>query len=453
MLSNLVRLQLIAFIGVTVLTVVIMTLNYIKLPSILGFGRDDVQLELAEAGGLYPRAKVSYRGEEVGTVTSIDVRAGGGAVAALSIDDEADIPADAQAQVRSVSALGEQYVDFVPPPAGATRASLTDGSVVPESQTALPTSTGALLTSIDDLVSSVPQDDLRTTVDELGTAFAQSDDDLELLIDSSLALLDAGNENLPQTLALIEDAPKVLATQQDLDPSIRSFATSLDSFTAELRRSDGDLRAVLETGSPLVKEVAALSTKLQPVLPPLLADFATVGEVLRTYLPGLEHIITILPAIAAGTVASTRPDQDLEAAGRKELNLYFKGNVNDPQPCTTGFEDSGKERSPYTDTGPAPIPQDSYCKVAADDPRVVRGARNQPCPNNPARRGATAVMCGLVFDKASVRRTAFLEAEGLGDAGDDMARLIAPHGRLFLVDSSGDAPANSWQKYVEGLIK
>lgn len=47
-------------------------------------------------------------------------------------------------------------------------------------------------------------------------------------------------------------------------------------------------------------------------------------------------------------------------------------------------------------------PTDSWCKIGKDDPRIVCGARNLPCPNAPGRRGATAKECGLTFDRVTV---------------------------------------------------
>jgi phospholipid/cholesterol/gamma-HCH transport system substrate-binding protein len=116
MLTRLVRRQLVAFAAVTIVVLAILMLNYVKLPAVLGFGRYEVTANLPEAGGLYPRANVTYRGHEVGVVTSVDLRGGGGVVARLQIDDGVKIPRSAQVQVRSVSALGEQYLDLVPDP-------------------------------------------------------------------------------------------------------------------------------------------------------------------------------------------------------------------------------------------------------------------------------------------------------------------------------------------------
>ena len=72
-----------------------------------------VKLELPATGGLYRFSNVTYRGVQVGKVTAVGLTANG-AEATLSLDTSPKIPADLQAEVRSVSAVGEQYVDLRP---------------------------------------------------------------------------------------------------------------------------------------------------------------------------------------------------------------------------------------------------------------------------------------------------------------------------------------------------
>src|SRR5688572_2547949 len=101
MLSGLVKNQLRLFVIITALALSVLAVYYVRIPAMLGFGRFDVQVQLSNAGGLYPKANVTYRGFEVGQVRSLDLRPGGMVVAHLEIDNSARIPADAIAQVHS----------------------------------------------------------------------------------------------------------------------------------------------------------------------------------------------------------------------------------------------------------------------------------------------------------------------------------------------------------------
>lgn len=139
---------------------------------------------------------------------------------------------------------------------------------MPESQTKLPTTTNAVLTSLDDLLRSVPTGDLRTLVHETGTAARGAGADLQRLIGSSRSFELQASANLPQTAELIDDLAPVLHTQRGLEPSIRSYAQNLDSLTTELAGADSQLRGVLSAGAPFMQQLAALSDTLRPVLPP-----------------------------------------------------------------------------------------------------------------------------------------------------------------------------------------
>src|SRR6202042_1517382 len=109
MLTRFVRIQLLIFTIVGIIGVVAMVLFYIQAPTLLGIGRMTVTLELPATGGLYRFANVTYRGVQVGKVTEVGLTPDG-AKATLSLGTSPKIPANLAAAVRSVSAVGEQYV-------------------------------------------------------------------------------------------------------------------------------------------------------------------------------------------------------------------------------------------------------------------------------------------------------------------------------------------------------
>ncbi len=113
MLTRFVRIQLAIFTIVGIIGVIAMILFYVQVPTLLGIGRMTVTLELPATGGLYRFANVTYRGVQVGKVTAVGLSANG-AKATLSLGTSPKIPANLHAAVRSVSAVGEQYVDLQP---------------------------------------------------------------------------------------------------------------------------------------------------------------------------------------------------------------------------------------------------------------------------------------------------------------------------------------------------
>ncbi len=392
MTSKLVRYQLIAFVVVTVLGVSYAMLQYVGLPRILGFGQYHVSVAMPAAGGLYANAVVTERGVPVGKVAGIHL-GGRGAIADLSLNDGVQIPADLRAAVRNTSAIGEQYLELTPQQSGPPY--LQPGATVPEREVSLPTPPSALLTNLNSLLKSVPQQQLSITINELYNAFNGTGPDLGRLLDSSQRLLDTAQANLAPTSKLINQLQPVLRTQDARSADIAAFSQNLAAFTQQLRASNADLSGSLAQGPGFTTELNALISQLQPTVPLLLANLTAVGQVLEVYLPNVRQILVILPAdvndVTAATMTSTVPGGS---------SLDFKATINNPPPCQQGYPQAMR---PPEDTSraaaPSPVP---FCSAAHNSPVEVRGARNNPCPNDPAIRSATAAGCGLFFQSTAV---------------------------------------------------
>src|SRR4029079_15243712 len=112
MLTRFIRIQLVVFTILTVVSLVVLGWYYLRIPTLLGFGQYTLHAELPASCGLYPTANVTYRGTTIGRVTAVQTTRTG-VLATREIDDSYQIPADASANVHSVSAVGEQYLDLV----------------------------------------------------------------------------------------------------------------------------------------------------------------------------------------------------------------------------------------------------------------------------------------------------------------------------------------------------
>jgi phospholipid/cholesterol/gamma-HCH transport system substrate-binding protein len=376
MFSRLVRIQLAAFSALTVFAVSVIAVDYLDLTG----GKYTVTADFADASGLYQGAEVTYLGVQVGKVASLDLGADGVQVS-LSLDQP--VPAALRAEIHSTSAIGEQYVDLSP--AGDTAAKAFDGTTIPQSRTKPMTPTDALLSSVDELAKAVPTDRLRTVLTEVTTAFQGSHADLRQLLDQASLLVHDATVNIGPTTNLISQLGPFLDTQHDLDGQIRSYTRDLVSFTDQLRLSDDDLRRLVDTVPGFDDQLLGLQDRLKPTLPVLLGNMIATGQVVRTYLPGVEQFLSVYPA----TVAII---QNMLVQHNGDIAATLRLNINDPPPCTTGFLPNPQRRDP-SDTTDIAAPGDLYCKVAPADPRVVRGARNTPCLNAPGLRGASPEQC------------------------------------------------------------
>ena len=72
-----------------------------------------VRVELAQSGGLLANQDVTLRGLRVGRVQSVEVH-GDKVTAVAAIDSGTRIPVGGDVKVSSLSAAGEQFLDFLP---------------------------------------------------------------------------------------------------------------------------------------------------------------------------------------------------------------------------------------------------------------------------------------------------------------------------------------------------
>jgi len=386
MLTRFVRIQLTIFAILTVVGLVVMSLMYVRLPALFGVGRYEVVVELQSTGGLYPHSNVTYRGNTVGTVRSVSLSPTG-VEAKLSIDSDATIPADVDAAVRSVSAVGEQYVDLVPRADGSGGDRLADGDVIPVDRTTVPQEGGALLDQADVLLVSIGDTRLQTVVDEAFDAFNGSGPELQELIDSTRLFVQEASANSVETRQLIDQIGPLLDTQVVTSDAIRSWTRDMVTFTDRLRESDPDLRALLDVGPGAAAEAESLLQDLKPTLPLLLANLVSVGEVGVIYNAGIEQILVLYPPMTTAliTAAGDGPPEDGAV-------VDFHLQLHDPPPCLAGFVPPEQWRSP-ADTSMVDTPGDVFCQLPQDYPNAVRGARNLPCMEYPGRRAPTPDMC------------------------------------------------------------
>ena len=131
MLTRATRLKVLAFALIAVLVIGYTGIHYANVGRYFGLsGYYVVHLDLANSGGIYPDADVTYRGVSVGRVGTMRLT-GTGIEVDLDISDSAPkIPSRLHAAVADLSAVGEQYVDLRPDASNGPY--LAAGSVIPE---------------------------------------------------------------------------------------------------------------------------------------------------------------------------------------------------------------------------------------------------------------------------------------------------------------------------------
>ena len=384
-LSRFVKIQLAVFVVLGLLASWLMLFSYMQVQTQVGIGRITVKLEAPRTGGLYQFANVSYRGVDVGRVTNVDLT-DAGVAATLSIDGDQRIPRSLRANIRSMSAVGELYVDLVPTTDEGPY--LRDGATITADQVDIPEPVAPMLAKLNGLVSSIPKDDLSTLVDELNKGVGGRGYDLQNLINSMSTFADGLDGVGDDTKTLLKNAVPLVDSQVSSIDAIREWTAGLDGTTEQLATNVPQIRDLLSAGPGFADEVEKTLDSVKLTLPVLLANVTSVGQLAVTYNAGLEQILVLLPPTIS-MIQTVQPNRNGTQWG---LGTFRISGVSDPPACTVGFLDPSNWRPPE-DTTTIDTPDGLYCKLPQNSPIGMRGIRNFPCQTKPGKRAPTAAMC------------------------------------------------------------
>jgi phospholipid/cholesterol/gamma-HCH transport system substrate-binding protein len=381
MLTRFIRNQLIVFAALTLAALVALGWYYLRIPSQLGIGQYRLTAELPSSGGLYRTSNVTYRGIQIGRVTKVEPTKHG-VRATLSIDSRYKIPIDASANVHSVSAIGEQYIDLVS--TGNPGAFFSPGQTI--TKATVPSEIGPALDAANRGLSVLPKQKIASLLDETAEAVGGLGPALQRLVDSTQAVVGDFEANISDVDDIIRNAAPIIDSQVDSGDSIAQWSHNLNVLTGQIAQTDPQVQSILSQAAPTADQVNSVFSDVRESLPQTLANLEVVADMLKRYNKGLEQLLVFLPEV--GSLAQT-----LVASAPGAVLMGLNLSLNNPPPCLTGFLPASQWRSP-ADTSVAPLPSGTYCKIPQDTPaNVVRGARNYPCVDVPGKRAATPREC------------------------------------------------------------
>jgi virulence factor Mce-like protein len=226
-------------------------------------GQYRVTAFFTETVGLYPGSDVRVLGIPIGTITDI-VPLGEQVRVEMTIDDDYDVPADADAVVLAPSLVSDRYVQFAPVYDGGPK--MEDGDEVPLDRTGIPVELDAVYGALDELAAA------------LGPTGANENGALSDLVDTGAANLEGNGDALNRTLTGFSQAVETLAENRDdlfgsLD-NLQTFTSALASIDAQVGQFNDNMAAVSEL---LAAEREDLQTAVA-LLSDALADVAGFVE-------------------------------------------------------------------------------------------------------------------------------------------------------------------------------
>ncbi|SNR49364.1 MCE family protein [Blastococcus mobilis] len=274
-------------------------------------GQYRVTAYFTETVGLYPGSDVRVLGIPIGTITEV-LPLGDKVRVQMSIDDDYDIPADAEAIVLAPSLVSDRYVQFSPVyDEGPT---MQDGDEVPLDRTAIPVELDAVYGALDELSAA------------LGPDGANKDGALSDLVDVGAANLEGNGEALNRTLTGFSQAVETLAENRDdlfgsLD-NLQTFTSALATIDAQVGQFNDNMAAVSELlaseREDLQTAVALLSDALGDVagfvrdnttlLTTNVDRLADVTLVLVQQRAKLAEVLDVAPAALGNLTHAYNPD-------------------------------------------------------------------------------------------------------------------------------------------------
>jgi phospholipid/cholesterol/gamma-HCH transport system substrate-binding protein len=321
--------------------------------------RVHVGVSLPRSGGIYEGSEVTYRGVRVGRVADLDLTADG-IRARVRLDGSARIPADARPKVRSLSPVGEQYIDFQPTQSGGPY--LVNGDTVEGTADDLPTSLATASIHLDQLIKEIDPGALKVVLTETANALEGTETDLQRMLVQGSDLLNEFDSRWETTERLLDNGDRLLRLGADLIPTFDSITRNATVFTAWLRSVDPKLVRLLEKSPGQIEELRKLVRDVDDILADYLDPYITLADIAAAREPHLRALLADYPrgfrALSSGI-----------HGGAVHLNGFFEH---------VGYCGYGHiERSPR-DTTRYPIQDTGECPESS--PASQRGAQWAPEP-------------------------------------------------------------------------
>lgn len=251
-----------------------------------------VTVKMPRTGGLFVGSQATLRGVRVGKVTDLQLDAEG-VEATVKLGGGVKIPQSSEVAVRSLSPVGEQYLDFQP--AQLEPPYLTEGSVIEASAVDLPKTLGAMAITLNELIEQVEPRKVEIVLEEVATGLSGAERDLQSLVRDGSALLETIDENFPVVQRLLRNGNVVLRLGAESAPDLRRIATNSKLFAAWLRDYDPQLFRLLDRAPGQIEQLRRVIQDVQDTLPQLLDPAITLSDVLAAHDPHVRELLVQFP--------------------------------------------------------------------------------------------------------------------------------------------------------------
>jgi phospholipid/cholesterol/gamma-HCH transport system substrate-binding protein len=259
---------------------------------------------------LVPKSTVKVNDVSVGQVTDISLRDSNAEVT-LEVRNDTRLPANAIAEIRQTSLLGEKFVQLGPPPEGADDAPLADGDVIPLGRSGRNPEVEEVLGALSLLLNGGGVAQLKTIAEELNLALEGREGSARSVLDQIRILMTQLDDNKADIVNAIESlnalAISVRKQEGTIDAALEelpSALTSLDQQRADLVKMLRALNRLGDVGVRVIRASKDSTIESLRLLNPVLTELAATGDnfaksfnVFLTY-PFVDEVVGRDPQVA-----------------------------------------------------------------------------------------------------------------------------------------------------------
>lgn len=343
----------------------------IPLPGGADLGDEPIEMKVhfRDVLDLVPQAGVKINEVAVGRVDKIDLAPNSwDAEVTILLNRNVNLPANALANIKMSSLLGEKYVEMVHPPEGTAQGKLDDGAIIPVSRTNRNTEIEEVLGAMSMLLNGGGVEQLNTITKELNDANSGNEGEIKALMRNASNLastLDGQMGNIDRALAGLDRLSTTLNSQkgiivgalEELPPGMRVLIDQRKDLTRMLQSLKKLSGVAVDTMNKSKQDMVANLNALRPVL----SNVADAGA----NLPKALEILVSFPFtdstvdVVKGDYANLFATFDLDVQAILDAYQRTRGNPVDGLPIVGDLPIGEGEAIDPGQLPSLPLPQSS----------------------------------------------------------------------------------------------
>ncbi|NMO93391.1 MCE family protein [Actinomycetospora sp. TBRC 11914] len=305
--------------------------------AVLGSHPYDVTALLSNVVDLVPNASVRTNDVPVGVVREVRLAPDGWtAEVRMSVNGDVTLPANATANLRQTSLLGEKFVELAPPTMGAPQGKLANGAVIPLDRTDVGAQVEEVLGALSLLLNGGGVEKIQTISRELNAAMSGNEDQIRSLVDNLNVFVGSLNQQRGDIVRALDSVDRLSRTLVAQRAKIANVLDNLQPGLDVLNQQRGLLVGTLQSlqrlsgvATDVINRSQANTVADLQRLEPILGNLIAAGDA----LPGSLQILLTIPfadnslTVIKGDYANI--DVSLQLSLSDILNLVTSG-VNAP---------------------------------------------------------------------------------------------------------------------------